>query len=958
MLAIFYLLVAVVLGDALSRRFLSFASIGHRMAAALLTGLLVSTWATYGFAYLFESTGSPMMWGNVLFLSAAVTAIILLKWRPDLQLRGPMEFTRWDWAFMAAFLALAVWMMFSTFSADGDRLLIGNQQWSDFGSNVSIMQSFAAGHNFPTEYPHFSGDRIRYHFLFYFQAGNLSYLGLGPSAANNVLSVITLLSLLELITTLGAVLFASRAVGRLGALLFFFHGTLAYVPFLAKSSSISESLSKIWALNSFLSSGLPYRGEDWGVWSQVVFLNQRHFASSIAILLLAVIFVVMQYQKKLRETDPSGGQEVLADTEPPDADPTGVKPRWFERLMPFAFVGCILGLLPMWNGAVFAGAAAVLTVLLLVLPLKREMIVTGIVAGLIALPQVIYLKSGAKPVDYSLFHWGYTVEDPTFTNVVYYLWITFGFKWIVILAAMLWGNALQRKVAAAFTALLVMAFCFQFSEEVLANHKFLNMWLVGANLFVAYGLVKLWQMKLPNLVVNRITAALLFALIITGGIIDLAPVKNSYWVTVRAAGDPFVEWVKDNTAPRSVFLSYRYVNHGILMAGRRLFYGHPYYAWGAGYPTVERDKIYKQMLESRDPAEVFQLIRNNGISYVAIDDQLRRSDFVRNVNEGLFERYFPLVFYDKANSYDNLKVYKVPESEELPAVIESPDGESTIVKAAATAFEGGEGAGGGQFVKPKGIVADTSGNFYVADAGNARVQKFGPDGNFLMSIDGTAEIRLREPNGVAVDTAGRIYVTDAFLNRLIRFDRDGRLSGQWRGPEPGFYGPRDIEIGPNGHVYVIDQGRTRVVRFDPSSESFSAWGSRGGEQGQFIEPTGIEATDKYILVADLGNDRIQIFDLDGKFVRSWPVTVWEKFPWHYPDMVFDRPAERLYVSNGLRNEILEFDLDGNQMRSELKYGPAQLRNPASLDIAIFGGKRHLLTTNHQGNNVTAVPLFK
>ena len=43
--------------------------------------------------------------------------------------------------------------------------------WNDFGPNLSLMQSFAMGHNFPTEYPHFIGEPIRYHFLFWFQAG-------------------------------------------------------------------------------------------------------------------------------------------------------------------------------------------------------------------------------------------------------------------------------------------------------------------------------------------------------------------------------------------------------------------------------------------------------------------------------------------------------------------------------------------------------------------------------------------------------------------------------------------------------------------------------------------------------------------------------------------------------------------------------------------------------------------
>src|SRR4030095_9819299 len=113
-----------------------------------------------------------------------------------------------------------------------------------------------------TEYPHFSGDRIRYHFLFYFQAGNLEYLGLSPSTSNNLLSALSLVSMLILVMVLGELLFNSRVVGRLGAALFFFHGSLSYIPFLRSQGNIATALSTTRHLQAFLPSGFPYRGED------------------------------------------------------------------------------------------------------------------------------------------------------------------------------------------------------------------------------------------------------------------------------------------------------------------------------------------------------------------------------------------------------------------------------------------------------------------------------------------------------------------------------------------------------------------------------------------------------------------------------------------------------------------------------------------------------------------------
>ena len=168
-----------------------------------------------------------MLWGNLLFFITAIGAILWLRENPpkkepltaiDLSDAG---FQQWDWVIAGVFLVFVTWMMFHTFTMGDGKIMIGHHQFPDFGSTLSIMQSFADGHNFPTQYTHFTGERIRYHFLFYFQAGNLEYLGFSPAVANNILSIFSLTSMLILVMTLGVVLFRSRIAGRIGAALFF-----------------------------------------------------------------------------------------------------------------------------------------------------------------------------------------------------------------------------------------------------------------------------------------------------------------------------------------------------------------------------------------------------------------------------------------------------------------------------------------------------------------------------------------------------------------------------------------------------------------------------------------------------------------------------------------------------------------------------------------------------------------
>jgi len=82
-----------------------------------------------------------------------------------------------------------------------------------------------------------------------------------------------------------------------------------------------------------------------------------------------------------------------------------------------------------------------------------------------------------------------------------------------------------------------VAFVLQLSVEVLANHKFINAWLIVANLFVAYGLIRLWQARSALAVPARFVALGLVVIIVAGGVIDLMPVKNQFVIRVPHRDD-------------------------------------------------------------------------------------------------------------------------------------------------------------------------------------------------------------------------------------------------------------------------------------------------------------------------------------------------------------------------------------------------------------------------------------
>ena len=1059
MLALIYFALAAFVGDFLCRRFYQFESAAHRCAAAILVGLLVSSWFTYLAGLAFFWTPQPLLWANLLFFAGAVALLSWPKWkgrilkstsgeayptRSNLYLTRPQGSSIADWLLIAGYVVLVSWMMFASFNAKEGKLLIANPEYSDFGPNTALIQSFAVGHNFPTEYPHFSGDRIRYHFLFYFQAGNLEFLGFNPAWSLNLLSIATLVAMLVIVMTLGEVLFNSRAVGRLGSLLFFFFGSLSYVPFLQKQASVRAAIQAITHQRDYLPTIFPWRGEAWGTWSQVTYLNQRHFATAIGIFFLVLVFLAIRYRaaaagkikrgshvindvaaslhrgarsflprrsrqhppsldssvagsaatttspsdeivppdtlssepNAVTETTPSAMSDqpqagdynpTLADdtrpaeipaereTEvPPAPTLTAAQPQTlltsesFRSTVPgFIFSGVLLGLLPMFNSAVFLAAAAVLGVLFLLFSLRGQMLVLAATSGVIALPPMLYLSTGSGRAQMpKLLHWGYTVEHPTVANVAKYLGFTFGFKWLLIALALIFAGSLPRRFFLAALSLIAVAFSFQFTIEVLGNQKFLHIWVIIANLFVAFALWRLWRFSVGGTTLpGKFVATVLFLLVISGGVIDFFPIHNAGWGEVTYRNDPLIDWLKKNTTPRDIFLTDRFVNHPILMAGRRVFYGWPYYAWSAGYNAGNRDKVYTELFESRDPWKVFRLLKENGIKYVAYDNAIRQAQFIKRPNQELYATYFPKVY--EADQYNGLVIYKVPDT--------PPPNLKALPEAVSNMFEGGRGAGKGEFDLPVGIAVDRNGNFLVADTNNGRIEKFAPTGTFLdiIGTKGSGQGQLGAPNGIAVDSTGNIYVADAGNHRVQKLSADGKLIAEWRGPDVGFYGPRRIAIGPDDSVYVMDQGRTRVVKFSPDGQVLTIWGTKGSGDGQFDDPASVavDPMANKVYVADPRNKRIQVFDSNGKFLTKWIVPEWGG-QYGFEDLAIDSKNGRLYASSANINAVLIFDLNGNRIRSLTPKPPDVLDGPSALALA--NGKLYVL--NMHGNRVTVIDL--
>ena len=274
---------------------------------------------------------------------------------------------------------------------------------------------------------------------------------------------------------------------------------------------------------------------------------------------------------------------------------------------------------------------------------------------------------------------------------------------------------------------------------------------------------------------------------------------------------------------------------------------------------------------------------------------------------------------------------------------------------AINTFQGGKGTGRGQFDSPTGIAVDGSGNVLVADTNNGRIEKLSATGTFLgiLGTKGTGPGQLRNPNGIAVDRTGNVYVADASNHRVQKLAPDGTLIAEWKGPEPGFYGPRRIAIGPDDSIYVVDQGHNRIAKFNPDGEVLTVWGTAGDGDGQFNDPTSVavDPSTNKVYVADPINKRIEIFDANGKFLTKWSVPEWGPAI-GFEDLVIDPQTGRLYASSAHISTVFIFDLNGTRIGSLIPKPPDKLEGPSALALA----NRKLYVLNMGGNHVSSIDL--
>ena len=527
--------------------------------------------------------------------------------------------------FFAVLFIFSWWLMWKTFRVNASgNLEIATKVWSDFAATIPLIRSFSFGQNWPPQYPLFAGPPIRYHFAFFAGVGLLEKIGLPLDWALNLPSALSFFLLLLAIYFLSFEIFKKKSVSIMSCLFFLFNGSFAFLDFFKKYPLSIHTLTDILHHDSFLAFG-PYYGNKTisAFWSLNIYTNQRHLALAYAVFLLLILVI---YRASQKNNKLSLNKTLL----------------W----------GIVIGLFPFIHLPVFAMMESALFVFLVIYPrLRKNILVIVILSLIIALPQMIYM--GSSNYQGKLFHPGYLIENLNYLSFVKYWFLNLGLVTILAPIGFLLAKKPQRKILLPFLALFVVGNLFQFSPEIAANHKFFNLFVIGANIFAAYFIHNLWKQKL----FGKIATVFCFVPMVLSGVIDIFPIKNDGYTEIKDGKNNEVEqFIINNTPKNSVFLNASYTYNPASLAGRKIFLGWPYFVWGTGYDSNKRYKILESIYKNTDKDGVCELSTINKNDYITLED-INDPNLPR-INLDFFLANFELAYNNKQLNFYIIDVKK------------------------------------------------------------------------------------------------------------------------------------------------------------------------------------------------------------------------------------------------------------------------------------------------------------
>lgn len=607
-----------------------------RIAAAPIVGIVISTPLLFILSYLlnllFPSSNSILL-AVLIFLSFSISSDFMLLRSHFRMIRDCFDeiesaltsfyFYKKHWIFLLSIIisvAISAPIFFGALYITDGNLVMKGYMWSDMTLHLGLIASFAKGENIPPEFIAYPFVTITYHFLTHFIIAVASYIGAEPVRLLNLFDVISFTQISLICLLIGRRLFKSDAAGILGFLLFCFGSSLALWSFIWQHVNKGDLIAAILGFKGWMWQVVF---EMWGLFNFNVYINQRHFPFGIA------AFVTFFY--------------LLASFTL--FDDLKTRGKW-----PFVLTGLLIGLMPYFHMPT-AVSACLLVLMFFILSNKnrKEIFLTGLVAGVLVLPQALMWKYGVSSSlsNYPKVKIGYEIGRMAPIAILLYYWKILGFKIVAILAGFLLSPRKGRILFIALVPLFVLPNIFQFQHILYDNNKFLILFLTVANIYAALPVIYMWRIG----VMGKIAACVLTIPLVATGLADYYGVMRQDMATLPYKNDKLRSWIEHKTDPRAVFLTDAAIKpvysayYSVLLSGRRI-YVHSIADFEQNLSVRKRKAA--AIYSSREKQHLCKTLKGEGIDYIVIDNSARESkDY--NLRESFFINNLSLAYYDKTS---------------------------------------------------------------------------------------------------------------------------------------------------------------------------------------------------------------------------------------------------------------------------------------------------------------------
>ncbi len=690
MLGIIYLILAGILGYKASKilieegtKFSFINRIWLTLPASFGVGTLLLTWVVYIISWFFSVIGkvkNPLLYGNAIGMAGVLIFIILIevqKYRSHSSLiRSNMEIGLTEqidqdrklkkksrkfsmdnlitdksrfkkelilFGLLAAFIT---YMMFYVFYMKDGILYSGLTVYGDYAPHTAMIRSFSMGNNFPTQYPHYGGADVKYHFMFQFLAGNLEYLGMRMDVAYNIVSLTSLTGFLMLLYQLALRITGKMCCGVLTIFLFFFRSGMAFFRFVWEHIQAGNLLETLTENVSFIGYTT---NENWGLWNFNVYLNQRHLAFGLLMVTLA-LYLFMDWLEAGTMHEEKGFvwmKKRLFSKE-------GWRSRNLEQAL---LMGLFLGLCAFWNGAAVIGGLLILCGFAVFSDGKLDYLIMAAVTIFFSYLQTkIFISGSAMSPQIYL---GFLAEDKTVWGVVQYLFWMSGVFFLGLLVLVWFMRRRERAILLGFIFPTIFAFVLLMTPDINVNHKYIMISYAFLTIFWAWTICNLWTGERVNRNVQiaderktedieneikketsqsdvktgrdrkirkfagKVLAAILTICLSITGIYDFAVIVKGNGPGRRVAvnmNSDLTCWLAEHLDKNDLLLTPEYSMNEVTMSGVMLYCGWPYYAWSAGYDTNYRAAQAVTIYTTSDSETLKSTVKQEKITYILFEE--------------------------------------------------------------------------------------------------------------------------------------------------------------------------------------------------------------------------------------------------------------------------------------------------------------------------------------------------